>query len=660
MSEVKEFLTDAAAMGASSATVGSVTADGDTVTVTNYRVEWSADLDAGSDDVTFRATIDVPTISLEGFARADGRYSSSRLTIPSMEASAELSGGAKETVSVDAKFTDYTATNPSWAPLPTIADDPQAPVSRFAPLAEWALTQSFDGTSLASSTVTVVAPDQTQTTETGPITSGPQKDGLLSSMEYGPTTTRGTTIMPKDPGADDASGAPEAMQMEFVQNAQKVRITNFDVRPLVALLTGKGADGSVGTLLESAVSEGFSMSFGDLVNVKIGPNRLENVTLDPSAGPVLQKLDTFVVPALQGEEPDPQTFLPFALDLYGAFGIGTFSVSDVKVSGPEGGDAAAGVPPFSVGLSQLIVEGLSSAGLDRFLIGGLEADVPGGSGKLGSFELGSLVFPARDVFMEAVMANMIGVQPDLQTTLGAIPYLGKVSVAGLEVNQDDGETFKVDLFETLLKDYIAPIPTEIAITLKGLELPVSMLGNPQTAMVLTALKADPVKADAEITLRWDEDTQRVELDENASVGGVGTLQADATLSGIPRLVFENPMRANEAIATAAVNGISLKFSDDGITSFLLGMISQQAGLETAQFVEMLSQQAAAQVNGVTGDQSFAQQVSDTLRAYLSDPKSLSISASPTNPVAVAQILGAAMTAPQALPGLINFSMSAND
>jgi hypothetical protein len=52
-------------------------------------------------------------------------------------------------------------------------------------------------------------------------------------------------------------------------------------------------------------------------------------------------------------------------------------------------------------------------------------------------------------------------------------------------------------------------------------------------------------------------------------------------------------------------------------------------------------------------------VADALATFLGDPQSLSIAADPADPIPFAQIMGAAMTAPQALPGLLNLSVGAN-
>jgi hypothetical protein len=53
-------------------------------------------------------------------------------------------------------------------------------------------------------------------------------------------------------------------------------------------------------------------------------------------------------------------------------------------------------------------------------------------------------------------------------------------------------------------------------------------------------------------------------------------------------------------------------------------------------------------------------VSAAVTAYLDNPKSLTINASPDKPVPLPMIIGAAMGAPQSIPNVIGLKVSSND
>ncbi|WP_108661097.1 hypothetical protein [Acuticoccus kandeliae] len=637
---VETFLTDAGTYGATSATVGSVTSEGDVVKASDVNITWSTSFEAEGETVTIDATLTMPAVEIEGLAKSGEGYTVARLLVPDANFKVTTEG-AEAPFEYDISVTDYEVVNAIWGAFPVIQANATAPISRFAPLVDWSVKQSYDSSSVGKISGTTTIAGDTQQMSYGPVKIGPVVNGVLERFEYGPIETTQTTEIP---GAD---GVPTPMEISISYGAS--RGEGLDLRPVAAFLTGTDAADGPQTVIGRTELDGMTASGGDLFKMSIGKNLLENVTVDPSGTPLMASLDKVVLAFQSGEEPNPQELINLMMDVYGAFGIGKYSMSDVSVSSAD----------VTAALGNIEIDGLSSAGLDLLSINGLEVNTLDGAGSLGTFELADFVFPAREAFMNAMIANMMGMPPDLQTTMGAVPYLGRLTVKDLDLKTLGGDV-KVGLFENKLEDYIAPIPTSISIELQGLEMPAAMLPDPQSAMMLQMMQADPVKADGTIKLRWDEDTQRVELDKDITIGGVGQIQAAATLSGIPRFIFENPMRANEAVATAAVNSVNATFSDGGVTGFLLGMISEQAGVPMDQFVQGIAQQISVQAGMLTGDEQFGAQIGDAISTYLSDPQTLSISASPAAPVAVAQIIGAAMTAPQALPGLLNFSISANE
>jgi hypothetical protein len=82
------------------------------------------------------------------------------------------------------------------------------------------------------------------------------------------------------------------------------------------------------------------------------------------------------------------------------------------------------------------------------------------------------------------------------------------------------------------------------------------------------------------------------------------------------------------------------------------------GATPEQFVEQISG-ALPFLLSVVGNQSFQDRIATAATAFLKDPKSLTITAAPGNPVSVMQIFGAASTAPQTLPDVLSVDIQAN-
>lgn len=639
-SAIRTFLTDAAGLGADEATVGAVTQRGDTVNVANVAMRWAWTFSAAEKPVTLTVNVTLPTLDVTRLAHEGGRFSAERIAMPEIRFNLGVEG-APDPLSYDLTARDYVIEAVDWAPLPRIEANAAAPVSRFAPLLDWSVDQSYRRLAIGAISGTVAGSGQTQDIAYGPVDIGPVAKGRLGSFSYGAMTSTQTAMMP------DATG--EQVPTTVTVNYGASRGTGFNLAPVVSLFTGTNPGEGPQTVVESTTVDGINMTFGNMATVAMGPNTVENLTIDASRGPLMTQIDGFLVSAMNDEEPEPAKLMSFLLDVYGAFGVDRYTLADIAATFPDG----------SARLGEFLIEGLSAEGIDTVAVNAVGFDAQGATGTLGSFELSGFVFPERTAFLNAVMGGMAGMQPDVPTILSALPYLGRMTLREASLTSPGMADLKLGLYETRLENYINAIPTRITLALQGLEMPLAMVPDPMTQMMFQSLNADPIRADGTVSLAWDSDSERVELANDITVGGVGKLTADAALGGIPQLVFEDPTRLQEAMATAALVGLTARFDDQGVTDFLLGMVADQSGMSKEDFATAIAQQAAVQVSMVTGDAALGEQISGALSTYMNNPQSLTIAATPAAPVAIAQIVGAAMTSPQALPSLLNFSLTAN-
>ena len=640
-STIQNFLTDPEPLGATEATVGAVTSDGDTVTASDVTIGWTVEFGVGDQSARVVASVTAPSVAVSGLRPEGERFAADRIALPEVHLNISVEG-APDQLSYDLTMTDYVVEGFEWGELPAVQANPAAPVSRFAPLVHWAVDQSYEHAMVGKIVGNVVSDGQAQEISYGPVELGPVRDGKLDKFEYGPMTSTQTTEMP------NASG--ELVPTTVTMSYQGSRGTGIDIKPLAALLTGIDASDGPQPILASVTLDGFSVEAGDQVTVTTGPTTMENITIDASRGPLMTRADDFVTAMLDNEQPEPATLVSFVLDTYGAIGIGSYNLSNLEAT----------FQGNRFGLGEFVVEGLSAMGMDRFAVNEVSIDAAGTKASLGAFELADFVFPDRTAFLNVIMGSMAGMQPDFQTITSAIPYLGRATVRDVAVSTPGMTDLKMTLFQTSLADYISAIPTRIKLELQGLEMPLAMVPDPMTQMMFQSLNVDPITADGTIGLRWDNDSQRVELENDITVPGVGRLKADAAMAGIPRVIFEDPSRVQEALATAALVGLTARFEDQGLTNFLLNMVASQSGMTGEEFAAGITQQAGMQISMLTGDQELGNQISSALSTFFGDPQSITIAANPAAPVSVAQIMGAAMTAPQALPQLINFSLTANE
>jgi hypothetical protein len=99
--------------------------------------------------------------------------------------------------------------------------------------------------------------------------------------------------------------------------------------------------------------------------------------------------------------------------------------------------------------------------------------------------------------------------------------------------------------------------------------------------------------------------------------------------------------------------------DDSATGKVLDFVAKQQGTNRESIIAQAKGTlpfALAQLQ----NPAFAASVSAAVGAYLDNPQSLKIAAMPANPVPVAQIMGAAMAAPQSIIGVLGLAITANE
>ncbi len=672
-SAVKGFLTDAALLGADVATVERVTTDGDTVIAEGVTMRWQVAIDAPQGGGVVDASAGIETLRITGLTATDGGYTASNIFSPKIELS--ISGKDVETGTTDGSVSpdttdtaasaeepagfqydttlvDYGMTDVSWRDFPRISGDPSKPVSRFAPLLDWSVEMSYRENSVGRVETHLVAGGETQDSTYGPFTFGPYADGRIEEIKYPAFAVDQQTEMPALPGEDGETDEGGTKTVNLHAEYGEIVATGIDMRPYIQLLTGNGELNGPSPVIDGFKMDGVSISFDDsaMGGFSMGEIAGNGFTIDPSVGPLLEKFDGLVATILADGEPDPMMPMMLALDIYGALGVGGYTINDMAFSG-EGMSAKVG---------EIAVADVSSAGMGRVAVSGATIEGDGRTGSLDTAEISGIVFPSREAFMNAMIGGMMGM-PFSAENMDALPTLGGLKVAGLyaQLPGDTGEEVKLDLFDLALTNYIKGIPTNIAMTLDGFSMPVSQLNAMPAKMVLNSIGVEQINADSKLELAWNEDSQTVSLNDRMSVEGVGNFSAAAELSGIPRTLFENVMQAQQAIATAAVGDITVRFEDEGIVPAVLGMFAQMSGASPEEFADGIAAQAEMQIGMIAGPELGAK-AGEALRTFLADPESLTITADPDAAVPVAQLVGAAMTAPAQIANILKLSITAND
>lgn len=641
---IEGFLTDAALLGADTATVGTVTQNGDVVEVSNVSVAWELSVEAPDGGASAALEIVIPTLTVEGLEATAEGHRADRIAMPTLDFAFDAKGADDQQARYDLTATDYVIEDVSWGAFPVIAPDETKPISRFAPFVDWMTAVSYQNYATAGVTGLSVIDGGRQEVSYGPMAFGPVVNGRLEAFEYGPVTQTQTMTLPPD-----ENGREETVELAIEYGV--VRGKGLDAKPLTAFLTGTGASDGPQPLLEEMSLDGIRVDGDAELSVDLGSFTLENFTIDASGAPLLARLDPLAIAAIEDTEPNVLELINLMLDVYGAFGVGRYIVDDVAF---ETADASAK-------LGQFALEGVSRNGIDRLALSTFDLKSPEVDIEVGNVSQRGYRFPTREAVMQLLFATLAGMEPDPATIMAVVPTLDEFAVTDLVVAPAGlPSPVAVEALSVNMGNFIGPIPTEIDLALDGFQMPRVLVMDPQAQMALEAMNVDPLRVDGDISLRWDEDSRRVEIGKDITVEKVGAFKAEAVLSGIERAVFEDPMAAQAAMATAAINSLSATFTNGGLADFLINMMSAQTGVSPEDFASAMATQAQLQISMMTGSKALAATISDAVGTFLGDPQRFSVSLSPERPVTAAEILGAAMTAPDALPGLLNVTVTAND
>ncbi|WP_137157860.1 hypothetical protein [Rhizobium sp. FKL33] len=283
---------------------------------------------------------------------------------------------------------------------------------------------------------------------------------------------------------------------------------------------------------------------------------------------------------------------------------------------------------------------------------------------------------AKDIYLEGVYLPANPEPGSLDSVLIAQTF----HVGAVAVTDKGKQVASLDEFTTsyTLSDDESKVDLEAAVT--GIKIDAASAPDPKTQETVKALGLETIAGDFTMKADWTLADGKVNLTEYAlDLENVGRLNITFSLSGYT-LDFvkslQEALKASEAnpnkeagqqalgmamlglMQQLSYNGASIRFDDAGITAKALDYAGKQQGVDGKQFAQSLKGMAPmmlAQLN----IPDLQAQISSALNAYLDNPKSIEVSATPAQPLPVPQIMGAAMGNPADLAKTLNVQVKAN-
>lgn len=321
----------------------------------------------------------------------------------------------------------------------------------------------------------------------------------------------------------------------------------------------------------------------------------------------------------------------------------------------------------SVTLGDVAFDGVSEDGSGGYLVEALKEDSIAISNDEVSFSLSNLVINNLRIPAEAKME-----------TLDDVMWYDSASTGPMVVNVDGADVFKIASSTTSINRASDDSQMDFEVRMDGLGIDLSKVEDAQAKQAIDSMGYGYVNGDLVINGLWAPPTGELTLNEYAlTLDDVGRLDLQFSISGytmefvqglqkMQEQMASGDEQAQQAMGLAALglmqqltfNSLSLRFDDASVTNKILDMVASQQGMTREQMVQGLQGMlpfALAQLQ----NPEFQQHVSEAVGAYLADPKNIEISAKPSGPMPFASLAGAAMTAWQSLPEMLNVQVTAN-
>ncbi|WP_029057213.1 hypothetical protein [Stappia stellulata] len=647
---VEDFFAWARATGATTADYESLSETGPADAVLRgAKLSWTFDFSLFGENIDVDLSIDSPETRFFGASRDDNGVAFDRFEQPGVH-EIRLTGsisedGKPQPVDLTVRQYDLVAKD-MYQAYWTLEDTPEKPVSRFIPLIRSGLRNRAQSISVRALEAVSQMPDGARGTERQEkISMTGLANGRLEEYRVGKSLSE-NRVETQDDGTEVFT-----LRQEIGESVS----TGIDIKPVLRLIGALDSDQAVGqTLLASSTVSDISIS-SSFFEAAIREFGVKGAKVDADTRPfdIFPLLDQLVLGTFEQNHDENESL---ALGRQVMTSLEGISIASMTLSG-----LAVTADEVNASLESASASDTSYGGFGDFTMTGLSlrAAEDNTAIDLEHFRMADFEMPPLASFFDAVVVRQ-NREPNLVEMLSVVPTLGELELEDMSVVSDEiSGTVALERFRLSMRDFIAPIPTDVEVRTEGLEMPVALIEEEEARKLFETLGLTSFRYEDEMRLRWDPDDKTLTLDPmTIRIDGGGSLDFSAEVGGIPRKVFEDPAQAQMALATATINHARLEIRDAKLVSAFIAGQAKAADLSPETLALALADQGASAL-GPLRDTPFGKSLHGAMKAFLVAPDHLILTLEPKSPVPAMQILGLVATTPSMLPGLLNAAVAAN-
>lgn len=328
------------------------------------------------------------------------------------------------------------------------------------------------------------------------------------------------------------------------------------------------------------------------------------------------------------------------------------------------------------GVTVTVADGEQDFKLDRILLEQVtEADK-------GAYVIGRIAAPAFSneqnghtvAFEGATVEGYYVAGPDETDPIARGGVYRAINVGGIAISRGRNPVFMLEGMTATMSPYEPGGTMDYDVEVKDFTIDFAQVEDPKTRAAMTELGYGTLTGRVTAQGTWNSGNGDAAVDQSIIIDDAATFNVNVAVGGYtPELIAavqqvnqQMKDQSDEAKGLAMlgmmqqlqVGTLSIELVDDSATGRILDFVAKQQGTNRDSIV--------AQAKGALPfaliqlqNPEFSAKVAASVGAFLDNPGSLTIEATPANPVPVAQIMGAAMAAPQSLIGVLGVTVTAN-
>lgn len=314
-------------------------------------------------------------------------------------------------------------------------------------------------------------------------------------------------------------------------------------------------------------------------------------------------------------------------------------------------------------LERILLEGVSEAGNGAYVIGRIAA--PSFQSEQNGYNLS---------FEGATVEGYYVAGPDETDPIAKGGVYRAINVGGVAVTKGNAPVFTLDGMTATMSPYEPGGTMDYDVDIQDFTVDFAQVDDPKARAAMTELGYGTLTGRMTAEGTWNSGngdmamTQAIVIDEAAALNidfDIGGYTPEL-VAGLQQMNAQMKDQSDEAMGLAMlgmmqqlqIGSITIELVDDSATNRILDFVAKQQSTNRESVVAM-AKGALPFALGQLQNPEFSASVSAAVGAFLDNPGSLTVAAAPANPVPVAQIMGAAMAAPQSIIGVLALSVTAN-